>query len=255
MPRSPCSPRSPRCLVVSALASAVFATARDAYAERDLIVPFHEGGHLVFDQVAGVRLGAADGVSYAGPIGVAFSSSRDEALTPGASSREAKTTTLWLAPSADVFVTDHLSVGGHVSVSHAWGRVKGEGGLEVALPGTTSVAVVPRVGFYVPVGDRFGVWPRLGFGFARTEAAAFAAQGGGLGAVVEITKAMVLEGDLAAVYRFDETFFLRAGPSVSVTLGGQREQTSAGGAGGASAADASAVAFGGVVGFGVTLDP
>lgn len=229
---------------------ALLACPRLARAERDLIVPFHEGGHLVFDQLSGVRLGAASGVSYAGPVGVSFQSAKQEALVPGGAAAEAKTTTLWLAPSADVFVTDHLSVGGLVEVSHTFGRTRASAGQEVALPGTTSLSVVPRVGFYVPIGDRFGVWPRLGLGYVRAESSAFVAQGGA--PVRETLQAMLLEADLALVYRFDETFFLRAGPSVSLTLGGRREQESGGGR---AAGDASALAFGGVVGFGVVLDP
>jgi hypothetical protein len=229
---------------------ALLAWPRTARAERDLIVPFHEGGHLVFDQLSGVRLGAASGVSYAGPLGVSFQSAKQEALAPGGPTAEAKTTTLWLAPSADVFVTDHLSVGGLVEVSHTFGRTRDAAGQEVALPGATSLSVVPRVGFYVPIGDRFGVWPRLGLGYVRAESSAFAAAGGA--PVRETFQAMLLEADLALVYRFDETFFLRAGPSVSLTLGGRREQET----GGAQAAgDATALAFGGVVGFGVVLDP
>lgn len=222
---------------------------RTARAERDLIVPFEEGGRLVFDQVAGVHLGAQSGVSYAGPLGVAFHDDKADAIVPGAAADHTKTTTLWVAPSADVFVTDHVSVGGLVEVSHTFGKTS-VGGQDVELPGTTSMSFVPRVGFYIPIGDRFGVWPRLGLGYARTESVAFAAQGGT--PVKETMQSMLLEADLAVIYRFDETFFLRAGPSVSLTLGGRREQE----AGGVQAAsDASAIAFGGVVGFGVSLDP
>lgn len=212
-----------------------------AHAERDLIVPFHEGGRLVLDQLAGVRASAATGLSYAGPLGVSWGSAT-------AGDTNAKTTRLWLAPSADVFVTEHLSVGGLVDVSYAFGSTK-VSGQDVSLPGTTSISVVPRVGFYVPIGDRFGVWPRLGLGYARTQSAA-AAQGGA--PVKETFQAMLLEGDLSLVYRFDETFFLRAGPSVSVSVGGRRDVE---GGAGAAAADASVVSVTGAVAFGVNLDP
>lgn len=239
----------PRLLAASAAFAAVAAVAAPARAERDLIVPFEEGGRLVFDQLSGVRLGAASGVSYAGPLGVSFHDAKADAYAPGGAADRTKTTTLWVAPSADVFVTDHVSVGGLVEVSHTFGKTT-VAGQDVELPGTTSMSFVPRVGFYVPIGQRFGVWPRLGLGYARTEAAAFVAQGGA--PVRETTQAMLLEADLAVTYRFDETFFLRAGPSVSLTLGGRREAET-----GAVtlASDASALSFGGVVGFGVNLDP
>ncbi len=211
---------------------------RTARAERDLIVPFHEGGRLVLDQLAGVRASAASGLSYAGPIGVAFQ-------TTSAGDAQAKTTRLWLAPSADVFVTEHLSLGGIVDVSYAFGSTKASG-QEVSLPGTTSITVVPRVGFYVPLGDRFGVWPRLGVGYARVEGASVQA-----GAPVRETfQSLLLEGDLSLVYRFDETFFLRAGPSISVSVGGRREVE-----GGVAGVDGSVLAVTGAMAFGVNLDP
>src|SRR5688572_28771602 len=86
--------------------------AGSARAERELIVPFHEGGHVVLDQLTGLRVSTATGSSYAGAAGIAFRADRADALVPGGPAAETSTTTVWLAPSADVFVTDHLSLGG-----------------------------------------------------------------------------------------------------------------------------------------------
>jgi hypothetical protein len=233
-------------LVVALLV--VVSSPNEALAERELIVPFHEGGHLVLDQLAGLRLSGASGVSYAGPAGVAFRSTKLDGVTMGAPSKETSSTTLWLAPTADVFVTDHLSVGGLVEVAHTWGAVEG-GSQRLELPGTTSMTVLPRVGFYAPFGDRLGLWPRAGVGYCSVEAVSFLSTGSVL--VRETVHALVLDLDLSLVYRFGETFFMRAGPEVGVTLGGRRtvEQsgTSAGGGG-------SVLQLSGVIGFGLNIE-
>lgn len=222
--------------------------ARTARADRELIVPFHEGGRFVIDQLSGLRLSAASGFSYAGPAGVAFRSSRADAVTPGAPGAETKTTTLWLAPSVDVFVTEHLSIGGLVEIAHTFGTTE-VGGQELELPGTTSMTFLPRVGFFAPIGDRWGIWPRAGFGYTSAQTSSFPAAGGT--PTRETFRAMLLDVDLTLVYRFDETFFLRMGPEVGVTLGGRREEQTGGQS---AAADASVVQVSGVVGFGVNLE-
>ena len=208
---------------------------RSARAERDLIVPFEEGGHLVLDQLAGMRVDAVSGAGYAGPVGVAF---HDDKTDGG---NETKTTTLWLAPSADLFVTDHLSLGGTIEVAHRWGSVK-SGDQRRELPGTTMLSFVPRVGFYVAVTDRIGIWPRVGFGWTSVESAYVA----GAAVATDTFKAMLLDADLGLVYRFHETFFLKAGPEITTTLGGEH---SAAGVGSGSSLQVSAV-----LGFGMNIE-
>ncbi|HVJ92331.1 MAG TPA: hypothetical protein VM580_21170, partial [Labilithrix sp.] len=129
------------------------------------------------------------------------------------------TTSLWLAPSADIFVTEHLSVGGLIEISHTWGAAEG-GGKRLELPSTTSMTFLPRVGFYVPFNDRIGLWPRAGFGYASVESVSFLSTGSA--PTRETFSAMILDVDLSLVYRFGETFFLRTGPELGVTLGGRR---------------------------------
>jgi hypothetical protein len=220
------------------------ATAR---AERELIVPFEEGGHVVLDQISGLRVGSS-GVGYAGPVGLGVRKESSGAIAAGGATSETSLTTLWAAPSADVFVIDHLSVGGRIEVAHTWGAIEGEG-VRVELPGTTSMAVVPRVGFYAPFGDRLGIWPRAAFGYASASSAKFVSTGSGV--VRESFRALLLEVDLSLVYRFGETFFMKAGPDVSVTLGGRREEEVGGVRFGAGH---SVVAISGVLGFGANLE-
>ena len=236
--------------LVLALAAFAFVVlfAPASRAERELIVPFHEHGHVVLDQLSGLRINTAQGFSSAGPVGIAFRSDKSDALTPGAPSSETSTTSVWLAPSADVFVTDHLSLGAHVEVGHTWGAIEG-GGQRLELPGATSMTFLPRVGFYVPFTDRIGLWPRVGIGWSSVESVSFLSTGSA--AVRETFRAMVLDLDLALVYRFGETFFMRAGPELGVTIGGRRTLETSGTSAGAGG---SVLAVSGVVGFGVNLE-
>lgn len=237
----------PRALAAAAFAAALTA-APSAFAERELIVPFHEAGHLVLDQLAGFRLSTAGGAGYSGVAGLAHRTEKVEATTPGAATAERSTTSLWLAPSADVFVTDHLSVGGLIEVSHAWGAVAG-GGRRLELPGTTSLTFLPRVGFFAAFGDRLGLWPRAGFGWASHESVSFDSTG----SIPQTTtvRSLLLDVDVALVYRFGETFFLRAGPEVGVTLGGRSEVEQ----GGASAGSgASTLQIAGSAAFGMNIE-
>ncbi len=240
----------PRVLLVlfAFVALLVVTWARPARAERELIVPFHEGGHLVLDQLSGLRVDPNSGFAYAGPVGIAFRSEKADAITPGAASSEASTTSLWLAPSADVFVTDHLSLGGRIEIAHTWGAVEG-GGRRIELPSTTSLTFLPRVGFYVPFTDRIGLWPRAGLGWSSVDSVSFVSTGGA--PVRETFRAMILDVDLSLVYRFGETFFMRAGPEIGVTLGGRRTTESAASSTGAGA---SVLQISGVVGFGMNLE-
>ena len=205
---------------------------KEARAERDLIVPFHEGGHLVLDQLAGLRL-STSGFSYAAPIGIAVKSTKD-----------VSTTDIWFAPSADVFVTDHLSVGGLVEIDHAWGKIG-----NVDVPSTTSMTFLPRVGFYAPFSDRIGFWLRAGVGYASTQQVSFLSAGSA--PTTTTFRAMVLDIDATIVYRFNETFFMKGGPELGLTLGGREEASTAGVS---SGREQQVLQIGGSLGFGMNIE-
>jgi hypothetical protein len=248
--RKSSSPYAHRLLALAAalLLIFIFLYSPPARAERELIVPFHEGGHLVLDQLSGLRIAPSSGMSYAGPAGIAFRSERSDSLTPGGPPSETSTTSLWLAPSADVFVTDHLSLGGLAEIAHTWGAVE-DGGKRLELPGTTSMTFLPRVGFYVSFTDRIGLWPRAGIGWSSVESVSFLSTGSVPSR--ETFRAMILDVDLSLVYRFGETFFMRAGPEIGVTLGGRRTFE---GNGTSSGAGAGVLQISGVVGLGMNLE-
>src|SRR5262249_45189622 len=153
-----------------------------------------------------------------GPAGIASRSTKADSVVPGGPATETNTTSLWLAPSADIFVTDHLSVGGLVEVGYTWGAVE-DGAQRLEVPGATSLTFLPRVGFYVPLGDRMGLWPRAGLGWSSVDSVSFLSTGSA--PVRETFQSMLLDVDLSLVYRFTETFFMRTGPEIGLTLGGR----------------------------------
>ncbi|HEY8078148.1 MAG TPA: hypothetical protein VIF62_28670 [Labilithrix sp.] len=235
-------------LAAAVAALLFFFLSRSAHADRELIVPFHESGHLVFDQLAGLRLDPATGVQFAGPAGVAFHSSKEDAFQPGQAGSETKTTTFWFSPSADYFVTDHLSIGGIIEFAHTSGTLASNG-QETDLPGTSTYLFMPRIGFYAPFSDRFGLWPRIGLGWTSSESVQFDAQGSA--PVRDTFRAFVLDVDIALVYRFNETFFLKTGPEIGLTLGGRHTQDISGIS---SAADASTLQVSGSMAFGANIE-
>jgi hypothetical protein len=242
-------PARPRLFLVALAASLFFSCwSRAAHAERELIVPFHEGGHVVLDQLSGLRVNPNNGFTYAGPAGIAFQSTKADSIVPGGPASETSTTSIWFAPSVDVFVIDHLSVGGLIEIGHTWGAVEANG-RRLELPGTTSMTFLPRVGYYIPITDRVGIWPRTGVGFSSVESVSFLSTGSA--PAKDTFRSMVLDVDLSLVYRFGETFFMRAGPEIGVTLGGRRTTETAGASAGAGA---SVLQISGVVGFGMNLE-
>lgn len=237
-----------RSLVAALVVVLLVLFASEARAERELIVPFEEKGHVVLDQLAGLRLNAASGFSYAAPIGIAMRTEKSDALAPGGASSETSTTSVWFAPAADVFVTDHLSVGGLVEINHSWGAVTG-GGQRLELPGTTSMTFLPRVGFYAPFTDRIGFWGRVGLGWSSVQSASFDSTGS-----VPVTttfRSMILDIDATITYRFTETFFMKAGPELGLTFGGRNEVSSNGQSAGAGG---SVLQIGGAMGFGMNIE-
>lgn len=219
-----------------------FSSAKEARAERDLIVPFHEGGHVVFDQLAGLRL-STSGLSYAAPVGIAMRSSGDLSETH-----------VWFAPSGDVFVTDHLSVGALVEIDHAWGTLEttgsaGQPSQKIDVPGTTSMTFLPRLGFYAPFSDRIGLWLRAGVGYTSTQSVSFLSAGSA--PTTTTFRAMVLDLDATVVYRFNETFFLKGGPELGITFGGREESSTAGVSSGTGR---QVLQIGGALGFGMNIE-
>ncbi|MCA9589986.1 MAG: hypothetical protein KC657_32000 [Myxococcales bacterium] len=224
--------------------------AQSARAERELLDQFHDRWRLVLDQLAGFRV-SGSGAAYAGPIGLSFRSATEDPLLAGGTATGGKSTTFWLAPSADLFVAEGLSVGALVELSHTTASLETATG-SLDLPSTTSLTVLPRVGYYFPIGDRFGVWPRAGLGYTSSQRVVTTpgAPGQAAAATTDTLSAFVLDVDIGAIYRMNETFYLRLGPQLGLTLGGEHAQSINGAK---QSASASALSISAVAGVGVSF--
>ena len=80
--------------------------------------------------------------------------------------------TLSLAPAADYFVMQGLSLGGQISYTHS-SETSGSGTMNgAAVPSTTistnTFGIGPRVGYNIPFNDVVSFWPKLGLVFSDT---------------------------------------------------------------------------------------
>ena len=188
---------------------------------------------LVIDDLSGFRASSIGGVSYSGPLGFSAQSFSENVPAPNGSNGGTDTfhfTTFWFAPSADYFLFDHLSIGlvFQVAVTSANydQSVFGSAASNHALPTTTDITFLPRVGWMVPLGDRWGIWPRIGLGYAsRGAASVAAAAGGGATSNGDTYSAFILDLDVGVLYRMNPTWFLRAGPELTFGPGSHSVQS------------------------------
>ncbi|NOU30207.1 MAG: hypothetical protein HOO96_20075 [Polyangiaceae bacterium] len=231
------------------LSASLFETSAQA-ADRELLVPMGQQKTLVIDQLAGFRISTIEGVGYAGPLG--FSLNRVTVKTANNTDITNKYTRFWFAPSADFFVIDHLSVGALIefAVTNTTSEFQANPNAPVQsvdLPAATSITLLPRVGYLFSFGDRFGIWPRLGVGYASlTRSSANVAT-----TTKETFSGMLFDLDVPFIYRPTEHFFFRIAPELAFTLIGSRAVSS-----GAvtTSTDASAFNFSVSAGVGVMWD-
>ncbi len=223
-----------------------------AHAQREVRTPMGERGTLAIDQLSGFRASSIGGVTYAGPIGFSIQSFGQTDFS-GRGSNTSHYTNFWLAPSADYFVIDHLSIGGLIEIATTSVTVDttNQAGVttSVNLPSTTNVTLLPRVGWLFPITERFGIWPRGGIGFAsrQTTANNTTFTNGNR----DTYSSVIFDVDVGFLYRVNQNWFLRAAPEVSFGVGGTHSQ---GNNNGSVSASASLFQFAGVAGIGVMWD-
>jgi hypothetical protein len=66
------------------------------------------------------------------------------------------TTAIHLAPAADFFVIDNLSIGGFVAFNYT----------KTGDSDSNRFSIGPRVGYNLPFSDLISIWPKVGFSFA-----------------------------------------------------------------------------------------
>jgi hypothetical protein len=223
----------------------------EAFAQRELLNPMGSKYTLVIDQLSGFRASAFNGgagFSYAGPIGIMHQSYTQHRFN-NTGDDVTRTTTIWLSPSADIFLFDFpLSIGALFEISSTSGsfdRQQGNTNTTVTtdLATTTSITFLPRVGYLFSINDRFGIWPRGGIGYASRQTTNPADP-----TTKESVNGFVTEVDVGFLWRPVESVFLRLGPEVAFSLGASHTATTGGTS---TSADASVFQIGILGGLGV----
>lgn len=205
-------------------------------------------GTFVIDQVSGFRGRVGGGVSYYGPLGIAyntFSAPSGQVInfSPGgtATISQSETTikswSIWLSPSIDYFIVPNLSVGGLFSVDTTFGSAETKittqssgGGSTVKtqqndLPSVTSFTLIPRLGYLLRVNDRLSFWPRVGLGYFSGSNVSVQPSGDSSGAISNVTRetnirSLIVQIDVGVVYQITDNVFFRAAPAVTFSSGG-----------------------------------
>ena len=174
--------------VASVLAFAF--TARASHAEAERPAPI--------DAKDAERFGDARNVVIGGDF--AFSLSRSHV------NDEISSTSVGVSPSVDYFIIDHLSVGTAVTIAHSkWSTY----GYDRSL---TTMAIAPRIGYEIPLGSVFSLWPTVGVVHSRVLADDYP--------YADYTGTWSLNGYVRAplLAHVAKHFFLGGGPSIVVKL-------------------------------------
>jgi hypothetical protein len=75
-----------------------------------------------------------------------------------------------LAPAADYFVIQGLSVGGEIAFTHTHTSETSDAGVATSVDGN-AFSIGPRVGYNIPLGDLLSFWPKAGLLFSATSLA------------------------------------------------------------------------------------
>jgi hypothetical protein len=210
-----------------------------ALAQRELLTKPGQKGQVVIDQISGFRGGVsgivggqnelAPAVDYYGPIGFAIQhySQADARFSSNVDSVTA--TTFWVAPSFDVFVIDHLSVGGMVQLAYTGNSASEPIGasrsVNVNIPSNVSFSAMPRVGWMFALGDRWAIWPRFSIGYVTDQIGAVVPPGGKVAVGGSSISGLGLDVDAGVLFRVNETFFLRLAPEAGWIAAGSNSTT------------------------------
>ncbi|HEX7666069.1 MAG TPA: hypothetical protein VF407_16190 [Polyangiaceae bacterium] len=207
-------------VVSASLAAVLFFLAPSARAQNTLLSPTGGKGQLVFDGITGLHVSPV-GVGYSGVLGFELQNYSMKTTIPGGTANSTvHTTTVWFAPEADYFVINHLSVGGLLSIANTSGSVDVPTTAAVSvsrdLASTTDFTLMPRAGWMFALGDRFGIWPRLGLGYASRH---------NITGDDATFSGFLMRIDCPFLYRINETFFVSASPDFTFIPGSTSTST------------------------------
>jgi hypothetical protein len=229
--------------------AACFAAATPAEA-RDLLTAPGAKGQFAFDQISGFRATLLDGVGYTGLLG--FRLDRQAYDVPNGT-RVYRALSLWLAPTADYFVVDHLSLGLAFEIVRTTSSVEfpinSNTTQTVDLPTTFGVTIVPRVGYMLSPSNRFGIWPRAGFGYFTKQQ--IDPSNNPTTSTRATFSGVLFDFDVGLLYRPTEELFLKAAPELAFSVGASRSSETGNVK---TSVDASFLQAGVSVGVGVLID-
>lgn len=214
------------------LAAASLSLEREARADDSAPPEFGKRGQVVLPQLVGVRTGRPP---YFGPYGlvgldgaagvvnvgwggiVGYSQSSVTGVQPSAAGTTVAVSTsesLWVAPSADVFVGRHVSLGAGVGVLYARYRIdQGPGTVPAIVSEALSLGVEPRIGYAVPIAQGLSFWPRLGVALSTTWQASSNGFGG---AAVWSGRSVNGVLDLGVVYQPHRHLMVQVAPQIAL---------------------------------------
>jgi hypothetical protein len=163
-------------------------------------------------------VGPAEVFGAAGQIAI----SSDAALTVQRrtiSGVDGGTTSIQLAPAADYFVINNLSVGGFIGFDYV---TSGDND-------SSRFSLGPRVGYNVPFSDLVSVWPKLGFSFAHTSSTVSTTTGNTTVSSTSSADAFALNIFVPIMFHPVRHFFAGFGPFLDTDLSGDRRATVFGG--------------------------
>jgi hypothetical protein len=162
--------------------------------------------------------GPAEVFGAAGQIAI----SSDAALTiqrRTISGVDGGTTSIQLAPAADYFVINNLSVGGFIGFDYA---TSGDND-------SSRFSIGPRVGYNIPFSDLVSIWPKAGFSFAHTSATVSTTTGSTTTSTTNSNDAFALNLFVPVMFHPVRHFFVGFGPFLDADLSGDSRATVFGG--------------------------
>lgn len=196
--------------VVGALGLLIASSAAAQEATR----PAEEGTRTTLPAVAAAspsgRFGTKGQIAISSDAGLSISHS-------SVSGQSGSTTELILRPAVDYFVGQNLSIGGFLGLDYT----------TTSGSSTTSFSIGPRIGYNLPLGDRWSIWPKAGLSFASTAVKIDSTTVNGVVMPSSSTSntAIALNLFVPVMFHPAEHFFLGFGPALDTDLSGDNKTT------------------------------
>ena len=130
------------------------------------------------------------------------------------------TTSIQLAPAADYFVINNLSIGGFIGFDYT---TSGEND-------SSRFSIGPRVGYNLPFSDLVSIWPKGGFSYAHTSSTVTVpGSGGSTVSTTNSSGAFALNLFVPVMFHPVQHFFAGFGPFLDTDLSGDAKATAFGG--------------------------